>query len=229
MEARARAVEILCDGFSHDARNPLNAVVIHLEVLRDKLRREQGAVPPAMEKNLKAIREQVHRLDELVRRFVEVAAPRRQHELEFDLAELVQSVVEQMLHHARLQRSDLRHEVQPGLRLAGSASELGVALALLLAEQLEAGQRRLLVRTESAGGLCRLSVEGTQAEASAPSLQELQRLARVQGASLLLEPNRVLFEVPLPRAEPALRVVTDDAASPPPAPDPSSTPQENPQ
>jgi hypothetical protein len=221
---------VLSDGFSHDARNPLNAVIIHLEVLSDKLRRERGELPAHLEKNLKAIRDQVHRMDEFIRRFVDLAAPHRQSEPEFDLAQLLQSVVDQCAHHARLHRCELRAELTSGSRLLGSYSELGIALCLLITELIQGGAKRLLLRTEppfalspststpeatssSAGGAGRLRFslegEGLLAQEDRPhfGLEELRRIATSFGGLVLIEPGRLSFDIPAPRAEPDLRLV----------------------
>jgi signal transduction histidine kinase len=210
LEARARAIELLSDGFSHDARNPLNAVVIHLEVLSDKLRREQGAVPPSIEKNIRSIREQVNRLDELVRRFVELAAPRRQGQEIYDLSALLQSVVEQCTHHARLQRCNLRAQIAPQLKLAGLASELGVALTLLLVGQMDEGQKDLRLSAEQADGQVVLTLEGSPMMAGHPSLLELERLASALGGCTSAEGGRVTFRAPSPGSEPVLRASGTD-------------------
>ena len=207
VEARAQLVERLCDGFSHDTRNPLNAVVIHLEVLADKLRRENaGALPAGMERNLKAIRDQVGRIDEMVRRFVELAAPHRQQEPDFDVTALVQSVVAQCTHNARVARAELRAEGPAGLRAPGSASEVGVAVALYVLGQVEAGARRLLVRTEAQGGAALIIVEGiVAAEPSGPA--DLATLAASCGGTLQTLPGRVELALPLARLERELHVV----------------------
>ncbi|HXN41127.1 MAG TPA: histidine kinase dimerization/phospho-acceptor domain-containing protein, partial [Myxococcaceae bacterium] len=61
-------------GLLHDARNPLNALAINLEVLTDKLR--QSEAPATGEKNVKAMREQIRRIDSMLRRFGDFLAPR---------------------------------------------------------------------------------------------------------------------------------------------------------
>ena len=212
-EARAHAIARLSDGFSHDTRNPLNAVVIHLEVLSDKLKREHaGAIPFGLEKNLKAIRDQVGRIDEMVRRFVELAAPHRQHEPEFDLGGLVDSVVAQCTHQARLARSDLRGESTPGLRVAGSAAELGVAMSLYVMGQVEGGAKRLLIRTESQGSRALLIFEGTVA-AEEGSIAPLERVAATLSGSLNQTAGRTELALDLGPAAPALRVVSEGVES----------------
>ncbi|MHA7631305.1 histidine kinase dimerization/phospho-acceptor domain-containing protein [Corallococcus sp. M7] len=67
--ARYDAVPPLMDSLLHDVRNPLNALAIHLEVLSEKLKGESGQVPATQEKNLKAMREQIARVDGLLKLF----------------------------------------------------------------------------------------------------------------------------------------------------------------
>ena len=56
------------DGLAHDLRNPLNALALNVEVLQEKLSRASGGeVPAGPAKNLQALRDQVARLDALLR------------------------------------------------------------------------------------------------------------------------------------------------------------------
>jgi signal transduction histidine kinase len=75
--ARYGAVPTLMDSLLHDVRNPLNALSIHLEVLTEKLKGETGQVPPSQEKNLKAMREQIQRVDAILRRFTDCLVSRK--------------------------------------------------------------------------------------------------------------------------------------------------------
>lgn len=73
--ARFELLEGLSAGMVHEARNPLNAMAIHLEVLADKLRDEVlGEVPPHLQKNLQAARNQIRRLDQILRRYGDFAS-----------------------------------------------------------------------------------------------------------------------------------------------------------
>jgi len=74
--ARYGAVPTLMDSLLHDVRNPLNALSIHLEVLSEKLKADTGQVPPSQDKNLKAMRDQIQRVDAIMRRFSEFIVSR---------------------------------------------------------------------------------------------------------------------------------------------------------
>ena len=75
--ARAHLLGRLSAGLVHEARNPLNAMSLHLELLAEKLRCDAtGEVPPQLARNLDCARKQVRRLDELLRQWGEFTCGR---------------------------------------------------------------------------------------------------------------------------------------------------------
>src|SRR6476646_8256161 len=74
--AKYALVQRLIDSMLHDARNPLNALAINLDVLTEKLRGPDRLVPPNQEKNLKAMREQIFRVDGILKTFSDYLAPK---------------------------------------------------------------------------------------------------------------------------------------------------------
>ena len=72
--ARNAVAQRLMDSLLHDVRNPLNALSINLDVLTEKIRRELGEIPAAQEKNLKVMREQIFRVDAVLRQFADFMA-----------------------------------------------------------------------------------------------------------------------------------------------------------
>lgn len=120
----------LVDSLLHDARNPLNAISIHLEVLVGKLRDEDGEVPPTVQKNLRAIREQVTRLDGMLRQFGAFLAPRREPASPVELGAMVQGACEVLGHVARTRRLTLAMTPESSVLL--SAREPSALRRLLL-------------------------------------------------------------------------------------------------
>lgn len=115
MERYALAARLL-DSLLHDARNPLNALSINLEVLAEKLRVQSGgAIPPSQERNLKAMREQVHRIDGILRAFAPHIAQTSAPAEGVDLPELVQRAADVLAHEAR------RARVRVGVQGSGPA------------------------------------------------------------------------------------------------------------
>jgi signal transduction histidine kinase len=114
--ARYGAVPTLMDSLLHDVRNPLNALSIHLEVLSEKLKGDTGQVPPSQEKNLKAMREQIQRVDFIMRRFSEFIVSRSGSPGDADLSETVTRAIEVLAHESRRRRLQVRPTVAPGVR-----------------------------------------------------------------------------------------------------------------
>lgn len=104
----------LMESLLHDARNPLNAIAINLEVLTEKLKAETGEVPPSQEKNLKAMREQVFRVDAILKLFAEFIAP-HPGAGDASLTEVVQHALEVLGHESRKRRIKLGTDVDPNV------------------------------------------------------------------------------------------------------------------
>jgi signal transduction histidine kinase len=74
----------LMAGVAHEVKNPLNAMTIHLELLKQKLTRRPAAVAvgggepdgaPDVTKHVSVIADEIHRLDEVVAGFLKFARP----------------------------------------------------------------------------------------------------------------------------------------------------------
>lgn len=199
--ARYGAVPILTDNLLHDVRNPLNALSIHLEVLAEKLKGEAGVVPATQEKNLRAMREQIQRVDGLLRLFAEFLSQRAQGAGEASLSEGVARALEVLGHEARRRRLKLSVELEPGVvvRLA-EAGDLGFLVlqpllrAFLRAEPASA--LRVSVRGEGSAGV--LEVSGALGADGDPALEALAEAGARQGVELQLRPG--LCRLVFPRA-----------------------------
>ena len=124
--ARYGAVPTLMDSLLHDVRNPLNALSIHLEVLSEKLKIETGQVPPSQEKNLKAMRDQIQRVDGILRRFAEFIVSRPGVPGDADLSETVTRALEVLAHESRKRRLQVRPTIAGGVRARlADTGELG--------------------------------------------------------------------------------------------------------
>ncbi|HME91896.1 MAG TPA: histidine kinase, partial [Myxococcaceae bacterium] len=110
------AVPGLVDSLIHDARNPLNALTLNLEVLTEKIHALPNSLPAA-DKNLRAIREQVFRVDSILRKFAEFIAARPAGQGEANLSELVVRAVEVLGHEARSGRVRMLSQIEPGLKV----------------------------------------------------------------------------------------------------------------
>lgn len=127
--ARYSAVPSLMDSLLHDVRNPLNALSIHLEVLTEKLKGETGQVPASQEKNLRSMREQIQRVDGILRRFSEFIVSRPGSLGDVELSETVTRALDVLSHESRKRRLQLRLSIAPGVRARlTDTGELGFLL-----------------------------------------------------------------------------------------------------
>jgi signal transduction histidine kinase len=84
------AIGTLARGVAHEIRNPLNAISLRLESLRMRIADE---VPEA-EGEIELVSDEVHRLDRVVRTFLDLNRPMELDIGEFDPADLAASVLE---------------------------------------------------------------------------------------------------------------------------------------
>lgn len=180
----------LMDSLLHDARNPLNALAINLEVLSEKLKDDEGQIPASQEKNLKAMREQIFRLDGILKQFAEVMAPRPSQPGEVNLTELAQRVFEVLGHESRKRR--VKFSSQLGEKLVARTLEPSAVSYLMLHAMYRALCRapaggEVSVKLERLAGTIALRVTdsgGNVPEPSDQAREALDVLAAEQDAAL---------------------------------------------
>ena len=80
LSRRLAAIGRLTSGVAHEVKNPINAIVLHLEVLREKL----PALEPDSKRHMDVIANEIRRLDRVVQTLVDFSRPveLRLHELD---------------------------------------------------------------------------------------------------------------------------------------------------
>jgi signal transduction histidine kinase len=89
LSRRMAAIGRLTSGVGHEVKNPINAIVVHLELLKAKLG-ESGA--PAM-RHLEVIEAEIHRLDRVVQTLVDFSRPVELQLREQDLRPVISDVL----------------------------------------------------------------------------------------------------------------------------------------
>jgi len=89
LSRRLAAIGRLTSGVAHEVKNPINAIVVHLELLREKMR----AVDPDTRRHLDVIGREIHRLDRVVQTLVDFNRPVELRWTDVDLRRLVEDVV----------------------------------------------------------------------------------------------------------------------------------------
>lgn len=85
---RLSAAGRLTRGVAHEVKNPINAIVLHLQLLQNKLRQ----VDPDTQRHMNVIDSEIHRLDRVVQTLVDFTRPRDLHLQDFDMRKILEDV-----------------------------------------------------------------------------------------------------------------------------------------
>jgi len=75
-------------GVAHEVKNPINAIVLHLQLLQDKIKQDD----PEMRRHMDVIGDEIRRLDRVVQILVNFTKPRDLHLEEVDLRKILEDV-----------------------------------------------------------------------------------------------------------------------------------------
>jgi PAS domain S-box-containing protein len=89
LSRRLAAIGRLTSGVAHEVKNPINAIVVHLEVLREKL----STIDPEARRHMDVIGSEIHRLDRVVQTLVDFTRPVELRLAETDLRRVAEEVV----------------------------------------------------------------------------------------------------------------------------------------
>lgn len=89
LSRRLAAIGRLTSGVAHEVKNPINAIVVHLEVLREKLLQ----IDPDTRRHMDVIGSEIRRLDRVVQTLVDFTRPMELRLAEVDLRNIVEDVV----------------------------------------------------------------------------------------------------------------------------------------
>ena len=87
---RLSAISRITSGVAHEVKNPLNAILMHVELARMKLAREDTDIAPQME----IISREILRLDRVVKTFLDFTRPVELHPAEVPLDSFVREIVD---------------------------------------------------------------------------------------------------------------------------------------
>src|SRR6266576_1694491 len=90
LSRRLSASGRLTRGVAHEVKNPINAIVLHLQLLQNKLAQEE----PDTRRHMDIIDSEIRRLDRVVQTLVDFTRPRDLHLEETDLRSMLEDVVQ---------------------------------------------------------------------------------------------------------------------------------------
>jgi signal transduction histidine kinase len=89
LSRRLAAIGRLTSGVAHEVRNPINAIVVHLEILRQKLQQAD----PDVQRHMTVIGSEIQRLDRVVQMLVDFTRPVELRLADVDLRRVVDDVI----------------------------------------------------------------------------------------------------------------------------------------
>ncbi len=162
LSRRLAAIGRLTSGVAHEVKNPINAIVVHLEVLRQKL----SQVDPDTRRHMDVIGAEIKRLDRVVQTLVDFTRPVDLRLLDMDLRKLVEDVVTLASPEAGRQRVSIERNLGPEpLLVRVDADLIKQALLNIVINGVQAmsesgGILTIMAQREGEGGLISVRDQG---------------------------------------------------------------------
>ena len=162
---RLMAVGRLTAGVGHEVKNPINAMVLHLELLRSKLAANPGETTQAAQRHVDILAGEMQRLDRVVQTLADFTRPLELRPAEHDLRHVVSGVVE--LTGAEMTENGVQVELSAPatpLPVRADADLMRQAILNLLLNAMQAmprgGTIRLTVSREAQNAVVEIVDEG---------------------------------------------------------------------
>jgi signal transduction histidine kinase len=147
--ARLAAISRLTGGVAHEIKNPLNAIQLRLELLKERL----GESDPDLDTELELLSREVLRLNRVVKTFLDFSRPVDVHFEDVDLAKLTRELADFVTPQAEAAKIAVECVVpEDPCGMSGDLDLLRQAILNLVTNAIEA-------MTDQGGGVLRLSVE----------------------------------------------------------------------
>lgn len=197
---RLAAIGRLTAGVGHEVKNPINAMVVHLELLRGKLAGSgdgsgsglggNGFDKASAQRHVEILADEMQRLDRVVQTLADFSRPMELHLREHDLRKVLAGVVE--LTGAEMRENGVRVEYQqPAYPVMVRVDEELVRQAVLnlLLNGMQAmaagGELRLAVRREQSSAVVEIADDGDGIPASLlPRIFDLYFTTKPKGSGI---------------------------------------------
>ncbi|HWY48475.1 MAG TPA: ATP-binding protein [Bryobacteraceae bacterium] len=165
ISSRLAAISRLTSGVAHEIKNPLNAMALHLEVLKSKLE--------VQEPELDVISGEIKRLDNVVKTFLNFNKPVVLQARPIDLNRIVEQVLVLVRVEAQARKIEMESTLTGKLWINGDPDLLKQAILNVVNNGLEAMKDggKLGVRTEWGGDECQLTIRDA-GPGIAPEIQD---------------------------------------------------------
>ena len=135
---RIQSLEATAAGLAHEIGNPLNAVGIHIEILKRRLTKAIGATAKDLDAPIETIADSFRRIQHLVREFQDYSRGPQLSLKRVDLADVVGRLVDEQRPVAEERHMEIRSEILARPAVLGDSDKLHQVFLNLTANALEA-------------------------------------------------------------------------------------------
>ena len=187
---------------AHEVRTPLNALAIHLELLRNTSKVESGSesAQSQQQHSLTALETSVRQVDQLVRDFTDYSAPVTMQRQSLDAAEVLAASLNALASPCAVQKIALTQELSPGpWKIQGDATRLRQAFDNLLRNAIEAQPNGGEIRVTGRNNGDELVLDFSDAGPGVPveqraSIFEFGKTTKANGSGIGLPLSQLIVE-----------------------------------
>ncbi len=153
---------------AHEIKNPMNSIIINMEVLRSSVLeltgQTNGPAAQRAKKYLDVIEGEIRRLDKVIRGFLEFAHPPQSTKIKLKLNQIVQSTYDLMANELKQKKIHVKLELSPEApSFIGSSDQIKQALLNLMVNAIQAmpGGGTITIQTSVDARFARLCIVDT--------------------------------------------------------------------
>jgi signal transduction histidine kinase len=197
--APVQRLAIAARALAHEVRTPLNALAIHLEVLKNSFPDGDGG-ENRPKRSLAALDSSIRQVERLVRDFTDYSAPVSMERKPFDAAEVLTASLEAIRVQCATQNIALSSAVPPGpWKIQGDAARLRQSFDNLLRNAMEAQPNGGVIRVAAQSDGDRLSIDISDAGPGIPAerreeLFEFGKTTKAGGSGIGLPLSQLIAE-----------------------------------
>ena len=197
--APVQRLAIAARTLAHEVKTPLNALAIHLEVLRGKVA-AAGDADMQSERSLSALDSSVRQVDRLVRDFTDYSAPVTMERKPIDVADVLNTSLEAVGSTCVAKRINISKDLAPGpWQIQGDASRLRQSFDNLLRNAMEAQPEGGEIRVSATKTANELIVDISDTGPGVPperrgELFEFGKTTKVGGSGIGLPLSQLIVE-----------------------------------
>jgi signal transduction histidine kinase len=197
--APVQRLAIAARTLAHEVKTPLNALAIHLEVLRSKVVAE-GDADAQSQRSLSALDSSVRQVDRLVRDFTDYSAPVTMERKPIDVADVLNTSLEAVGSTCLAKKINLSRDLAPGpWQVQGDAARLRQSFDNLLCNAMEAQPEGGEIRVSATKNSNELVVDISDAGPGVPperrgELFEFGKTTKVGGSGIGLPLSQLIIE-----------------------------------